>query len=285
MTGNAIYRAGYRCLRKLRFMLPEYSTPERSSAMAASVLRWTREKLVPKSNVWVQVERGITKGLWLRLQLPEEAFLWRGEHEPGVQTLLATYLRPGWVTYDVGSYVGFFALAMAQAVGFGGQVVAFEPDPESVVRLREHVARNHMERCIRVVKAAAWDKSADQILYRRGSQARSQGGVEAGELRPVLASGERIAVRSISLDEFVAQGNPVPQLVKIDVEGGETAVLAGAEGLIMGCRPLIICEVHHAVAAGWLQKWFAERGYCLDWMIPPEEFPRHLVATPAPSTN
>ena len=285
MTVNAIHRAGYRWARKLRSMLPENSTREGSTATAASVLRWTREKLVPKSNVWVQVERGITEGLWLRLQLPQETFLWSGEHEPDVQALLATYLRPGWVTYDVGSYVGFFTLDMARAVGFGGQVVAFEPDPESVVRLREHVARNHMERYIRVVEAAAWHKSADQISYRRGGQARSQGGVEAGGLRPVLASGERIAVRSISLDEFVALGNPLPQLVKIDVEGGETAVLAGAEGLIMRCRPLIICEVHHAAAAGWLQNWLAERGYCLDWMIPPEEFPRHLVAKPAASPN
>jgi FkbM family methyltransferase len=266
-------------------MLPENSTREGSSATAASALRWTRDKLVPKSNVWVQVERGITKGMWLRLQLPQETFLWRGEHEPGIQDFLASCLRPGWVTYDVGSYVGFFALGMARAVGFGGQVVAFEPDPESVVRLREHVVRNHTERCIRVVEAAAWHKSADQISYRRGSHARSQGGVEAGDLRPVLASGERIAVRSISLDEFVAQGNPVPQLVKIDVEGGETAVLAGAEGLIMGCRPFIICEVHHAAAARWLQNWLVERGYCLDWMIPLEEFPRHLVAKPVRSTN
>jgi len=285
MTGNAIHRAGYRWLRKLRSMLPENSTREGSSATAASALRWTRDKLVPKSNVWVQVERGITKGMWLRLQLPQETFLWRGEHEPGIQDFLASCLRPGWVTYDVGSYVGFFALGMARAVGFGGQVVAFEPDPESVVRLREHVVRNHTERCIRVVEAAAWHKSADQISYRRGSHARSQGGVEAGDLRPVLASGERIAVRSISLDEFVAQGNPVPQLVKIDVEGGETAVLAGAEGLIMGCRPFIICEVHHAAAARWLQNWLVERGYCLDWMIPLEEFPRHLVAKPVRSTN
>lgn len=285
MTGDAIHRAGYRCLRKLRSMLPEDSAREGSSARAASVLRWTRKKLVPKSNVWVQVERGISKGLWLRLQLPPETFLWRGDHEPDVQALLATCLRPGGITYDVGSYVGFLALAMARIVGPEGQVFAFEPDPESVLRLREHVARNHMEKRIRVVEAAAWSRSADRISYRRGTDARSQGGVEAGELRPVLASGERIAVRSISLDEFIAHGNPVPQLVKIDVEGGEAAVLTGAEGLILRWRPLIICEVHHAAAARWLQNWLAERGYCLDWMIPSEQFPRHLMATPAPGTN
>ena len=87
-------------------------------------------------------------------------------------------------------------------------------------------------------------------------------------------------LRSISLDDFVAGGNPVPQLLKIDVEGGETAVLAGADKLITEHKPLIICEVHHAMAAAWVENWFSGRDYRLEWTIPPEGFPRHLVANP-----
>lgn len=276
-----MHPAGYRWLRKIRSVLPEDLRPE-ANANSARMLGWARKKLVPDSIVWTQVESGIAKDLWLRLKLPEETFLWRGNHEPYVQALLASALRPGGVVYDVGSYLGFFALAMARAIGPAGQVVAFEPDPENAGRLRANVARNHMEERIRVVEAAVWRRSLDQVPYRRGDQARSQGGVVADGIQPVLATGEQIAVRSISLDEFIAANNPVPQLLKIDVEGGELAVIAGAEGLIAKGRPVLICEVHHVAAVRWLEQWFPRHGYRLEWMIPPEEFPRHLVAKPAP---
>lgn len=279
-------RAGYRFLRKVRAALPKTATrSDGREAVSARMLRWSRDRLVPKSRIWVRVEEGLAEGLWMRVQLPEETFLWRGDHEPDVQAVLAKLAQPGWVTYDVGSYVGFFALAMARAGGPAGRVVAFEPDPESAARLREHVARNQMDNYIQVVEAAAWHKSADKIPYRRGAQARSQGGVVADGMNPVLAAGEQILVRSISLDEFIADGNPAPQLIKVDVEGGEALILAGAENLIIRGKPLIICEVHHQAAALWLEQWLPERGYCLEWTIPPEGFPRRLVAQPAPSTN
>ncbi|MGE5203998.1 MAG: FkbM family methyltransferase [Chlamydiota bacterium] len=263
----------------MRAVLPEMPAPD---GVGARVLRWTRATLVPKSNVWVQVEHGLAEGLWLGLRLPEETFLWRGDHEPGVQALLARLLRPGCVAYDVGSYLGFFALGMARRLGPTGRVIAFEPDPENAARLEEHIARNRMQSQIQVVEAAAWRAlGGNTIAYRRGSKVRSQGGVEAEGLRPVLASGERILVRSISLDEFIAGGNPAPQLLKIDVEGGESAVLAGAERLITDGRPVIICEIHHAEAARWIEEWLSARDYRMDWLIPPEKFPRRLLAEPA----
>jgi FkbM family methyltransferase len=273
-------RAGYRFLRTMRAMLPmAQSSATTRNLFRARLLRWTRTNLVPRSKVWVQVEHGLAEGLWMRLHLPEETFLWRGDHEPDVQALLAKFLKPGSIAYDVGSYVGFFALGMARVVGREGRVFAFEPDPENAARIREHIAKNSFAAQIEVVEAAVWRAAAERkVPYRRGRQARSQGGVEADGLKPVLASGEHIFVSSISLDDFIASGNPAPQLLKIDVEGGETAVLAGAERLLAEHKPLIICEVHHAEAARWIAEWLPARGYCMDWMIPAEQFPRRLLA-------
>jgi len=273
-------RAGYRFLRTMRAMLPVPRDPATSTNLfRARLLRWTRANLVPRSKVWVQVEHGLAEGLWMRLHLPEETFLWRGDHEPDVQALLAKFLKPGWIAYDVGSYVGFFALGVARVVGREGRVFAFEPDPENAARIREHIARNSLAVQTEVVEAAVWRATEEtKVPYRRGRQARSQGGVDADGLKPVLASGEHILVPSISLDEFIARGNPAPQLLKIDVEGGETAVLAGAERLLSVHKPLIICEVHHAQAARWIDEWLPARGYHMNWMIPAEQFPRRLLA-------
>ena len=279
-------RASYRLLRKMRTVLPASSAqPAGASLFRARLLRWTRATLVPRSEVWVQVEHGLAEGLWMRLHLPEETFLWRGDHEPDVQALLAKFLKPGSIAYDVGSYVGFFALGMARVVGREGRVFAFEPDPENAARIREHIAKNRFAAQIEVVEAAVWRAAADRkVPYRRGRQARSQGGVEADGLKPVLASGEHILVTSISLDDFIARGNPVPQLLKIDVEGGESAVLAAAERLLAEHKPLIICEVHHAEAARWIEEWLPARGYYMNWTIPAEQFPRRLLAQASSST-
>ena len=82
------------------------------------------------------------------------------------------------------------------------------------------------------------------------------------------------------LDEFVAAGGPLPQLVKIDVEGGEYQVLCGGASLFASQRPLIIAEVHHQEAAEQISAWLNEYRYCSQWNIPREGFPRRLFAWP-----
>jgi hypothetical protein len=131
-----------------------------------------------------------------------------------------------------------------------------------------------------VVHAAVWSRTArDGISFRRGTTARSQGGVEADGNRPVLARGEIINVPAITLDDFVAAGGPPPQLVKIDVEGGEYEVLRGVR-LLATQRPLIIAEIHHQQAAEQITAWLNEYQYEAQWNIPEENFPRRLFAWP-----
>ena len=180
----------------------------------------------------------------MHLRLPREALIWRGEHEREVQNAILAGVRPGAVVYDIGAHVGTMALGAALLVGDLGLVVAFDGDPENIARLREHSARNGLENRLRVVHAAVWSRTAiDGIGFRRGATARSQGGVEADGNRPVLGRGDVINVPAVRLDDFVAAGEPPPQLVKIDVEGGEYEVLRGGNKLFAKQRPLIIAEV------------------------------------------
>jgi Methyltransferase FkbM domain len=96
----------------------------------------------------------------------------------------------------------------------------------------------------------------------------------------VLAGGESIRVPVTTLDAFIASGNPPPQLVKIDVEGGECEVLRGGSQLFGTHRPLLIVEVHHQRACDILTTWLAEFRYSDTWKIPAENFPRYLLAWP-----
>ena len=238
-------------------------------------------KRLIQRHLWVRVQSGLSEGMWMQLRLPTEGAYWRGTHEPDVQNAIAAAVRPGTVVYDIGAHIGSIALGTARLVGDLGRVVAFDGDPENVLRLQDNSSRNGLEDRIQVVHSALWSCTRSEgISFRRGKAVRSQGGVEADGNRPVLGSGELINVPAVTLDDFVAAGGPLPQLVKIDVEGGEYQVLRGGASLFAGQRPLIIAEVHHKQAAEQISAWLDQYRYSSQWNKPPEGYPRRLFAWP-----
>jgi FkbM family methyltransferase len=240
-----------------------------------------RRVVLPKRRVWLQVQKGLSQGMWMRLVLPEGARYWHGEHDPEMERALQTAVWAGAAVYDIGAHFGYFALGVARLVGDTGRVVAFEGDPDNVVCLRENVSKNELEARLLVVHAAVWSNtSGDGISFRRGVEPRAQGGVEADESRPVAGNAELIRVPVITLDDFVARGGPVPNVIKIDVEGGEHAVFEGAAELFANGRPLVIAEVHHVQAAEQIGRWLEAHQYRVRWNIGKEPYPRQLLAWP-----
>ncbi len=275
----AVYRA-YLALKK-RVVDPMFRRWPQGQARLNNAKDFVKRRALPSRTAWLQVQSGFAQGLWMRLRIPEEAGFWRGEHEPEVQNAISAMVHPGDVVYDVGAHLGSLALGTARLVGSSGRVVAFDGDPENVERLRENSMRNHLDSCIQVVHAAVWShQSASAISFRRGKSQASQGGVESDGQRPVLADGEIIPVPVTTLDDFVAAGGPLPQLVKIDVEGGEYEVLRGGSTLFANHRPQIVVEVHHQEAAHKIAAWLDDFRYSAKWRIPSENFPRYLVAWP-----
>jgi FkbM family methyltransferase len=241
----------------------------------ARVRRFLRSRVIPSRMEWVQIQQGVAKGLWIRVDLAHERSWWAGNHEPALQAELRDLVREGLVMYDVGAHIGLYSLAAAR---LGTKVVAFEPDPESAERLRKHAERNNLAENIRVIEAAAWSESMPLIAFQRGLP-RSQGGVSWEERRPVVATGPLIEVKAIRLDDFVADGPP--RLVKIDVEGAESEVLKGAAETIRAFRPHLLVEVHTSaeeVAVTW---FLSENRYKTRWEIPPEGLPRQCFASPS----
>lgn len=240
-----------------------------------------RRGLLPRAKVWVQIQSGLSTGMWMQIYLPGEASLWHGEHEPEVQNAISAAVRPGAIFYDVGAHVGTMTLGAARLVGDLGRVIAFDGDPENIDRLLVNSERNRFQARIRVVHGVVWSRTAtDGISFRRGTTARCHGGVEADGSRPVLGGGELITVPAITLDDFIAAGTPPPQLIKIDVEGGEYEVLRGGDRLFAVQRPFIIVEVHSQKAADLITAWLGEYQYFANWEIPVESFPRRLLAWP-----
>jgi FkbM family methyltransferase len=161
-----------------------------------------------------------------------------GTAEPHVQETLAELVRPGATVYDIGASVGFFAVLLGRQVGEQGRVVAIDPQPRNVEALRHNLALNaftHID-----VHEVAVGTAAGTARFAPGEQAVWGGLTEDAD---EAASG--YDVRVVSLDEEVAAGRlPVPDLVKLDIEGGEGDALRGMHTILREHAPIVLCELH-----------------------------------------
>jgi FkbM family methyltransferase len=157
-------------------------------------------------------------------------------YEPEVWKRLMQELRTGDTFVDVGAFVGLYSVAAGLRVGVSGRVWAFEPDPGNFSILTEHIAINGLESVANARNMAVSNRdSRSSFVAGKGVQSRL-----------AFDDGERgISMNVIALQEFFT-GDKV-DVMKIDVEGFEQAVLEGALGLLKDLRRrprAIFIEMH-----------------------------------------
>ncbi|GAB5491255.1 MAG: FkbM family methyltransferase [Phototrophicaceae bacterium] len=139
-------------------------------------------------------------------------------------------LRDDDVVYDIGASVGLVSLISA-VKSFKGQVVAFEPDPDIMKRLKINIDLNQLKNII-TCPFVVTDKNGEINLFTAGSDSVSPSltGINVMDLE--LGS---ISVPAHTLDSLIeTKGLPVPDVLKIDVEGAEYGVFMGAVRLLSG---------------------------------------------------
>jgi FkbM family methyltransferase len=167
-----------------------------------------------------------------------------GRYEPQETQLASRILRAGDTFVDVGANWGYFTLAAAHWVGAGGRVLAFEPEPRLFEMLTSNLEANGLAfvRAHRVAAAAG--------PGRLGFTAFRADGGNWGRSRSVAAGGRPdFDCETVGLDDALdAAGIGRVQLTKIDVEGGEAAVLDGmGRGLADGRYRYVFVECHRAL--------------------------------------
>lgn len=159
-----------------------------------------------------------------------------GEYESDVVTVVKAALKKGMTAIDIGANVGFFSLLFSTIVGSGGKVLAFEPQPAAIKRLARNIELNP-RLAIEVHNLAAADADGEISFY---CGPVNHSGVAS--IRPRKDDQDAIIVRSARADDIIASALSV-DLIKIDVEGAETRVIAGLENTIKRSHPHIIVEV------------------------------------------
>lgn len=148
------------------------------------------------------------------------------------------------VLFDLGAHFGVFSLAALRYGGPGAVAVAVEPSPAALRILRIQARLNDVADRLTPIRAAAGQRVGTQAMLAVGVIADGYY-VAADADHP---SSDLSPVSTISVDALTERLGVRPTHLKIDVEGQELAVLAGAcETLAHRPAPTVFIELHHEI--------------------------------------
>jgi FkbM family methyltransferase len=164
-------------------------------------------------------------------------------------TLVEKLLQTGMTVLDIGAHHGLYTLLASKRVGSTGKVVAFEPSARERTRLLRHLRLNNSHNVTLEPMALGSEAGeADFFLVDYFEDA-------CNSLRPptVHSTTHRVRVPVFRLDDVLEKlGVRTVDFMKLDVEGAERDVLAGAPRLLTSSpRPLILVEVSDLRTSPW----------------------------------
>jgi len=177
--------------------------------------------------------------------------------EPELAFVRDRLVRPGDVVLDCGAHQGLTGILFSRWVGRGGVVIGFEANPRNAAIARRNAVHNGASSFIVRAHALGREPGIERFLDESNSSVYHG---DEGDDAPV------IHVPIGRLDDLVADQKRI-DLVKIDVEGWEFEVLAGARRTIAAHRPNLVIEVHNyrfeepAVAIAELLQRLERDGY------------------------
>jgi FkbM family methyltransferase len=191
--------------------------------------------------------------------------VWLGLWDDFIRDAVFTRLSPAAVILDVGASVGAWTVPLARRLGAAGHVYAFEPVPANRERLERAIASNALHN-VTISPLALGDDTRQVDMWLRSSRSGSDSGTAA-----VVPTGTgHLTVSMCPLDDWAAQeGLQRLDFIKLDVEGAEFLVLAGAEHVLRRFRPLILAEFDaywistHGRTAADVTQWAAAHDYRL----------------------
>jgi hypothetical protein len=167
-----------------------------------------KRTVLPHGRSIRRLPTGIGRGLRLGIDFHEgQTGLYVGLYEIELNRHLKSIARPGYRSFDIGGQVGYDALVLAKLTG--AAVVSVECEAELVREIERNAAANP-SREVTTVHGFVSDSAGDG----------------------------RVTIDALADEHFV------PDLLKIDIEGGEVGALRGAARVLAERRPAILLEVH-----------------------------------------
>lgn len=171
----------------------------------------------------------------------EDVYFW-GDYEPYHTKIFRRIVRPGDVVLDVGANFGWFTTLFATWVGDAGHVHAFEPVPFIRAFASETIALNGVARRVTLNPFGLGREAAELPIYTFAGLPHGH----ASHLDLGRSDAVEHVCRIERLDDYVDTERPGPiRFMKVDVEGWEPDVFAGAERLLSADdAPIVAFEIN-----------------------------------------
>ena len=208
------------------------------------VARLLRRVLPPATLTLRHVEPGLT----LRVNVRRHVMFWSGglnRFEPYTVRALRAAVEEGDTVLDVGGNIGFFSTLLSRYAGPSGRVLAFEPEPANLGLLRENLARNGCAN-VTVIPCAAGLEAGTAVFSldaATGATGRLGVGATAGELAVGTGTVHLIETAVETIDGVADRLEAAPDVIKLDIEGGELQALTGALETLRRHRPIVVSEL------------------------------------------
>jgi FkbM family methyltransferase len=208
-------------------------------------LRWQLWRYGRLKQLQIPIQVKWYDDIWVNLYLGNDmsrCLFVGGTIEPNEFMFLAQILKEGMHFVDVGASVGLYSLFAAKRVGPRGRVSAFEPSSREFSRLTDHLRLNKTDN-VRAFYFALSDRSGFASLAVAEDWHEGQNTLGA-IVYPGVRQQRSEQVILKRLDNLIVEaGLPKIDVMKVDVEGAEYAVLNGARTVLREHRPVLMLEV------------------------------------------
>ena len=160
-------------------------------------------------------------------------YIREGWFEYTERAFLFAYLRRGDCYLDIGAHAGFHAATARHIVGNKGRVVCVEPNPLMHASLKQNVQSAEIH------KVAISDHSGESVF--------SPGDNQTSSFAHLLESNDTfdgaLQVQTLTLPGFLQTTNiAAPDLIKVDIEGAEQAMIDGASQFLSTYAGVVLIE-------------------------------------------
>lgn len=195
---------------------------------------------------------------WLRAPLSLERFMLGG---------LQRLVRKGDVVYDIGANIGLYSRFIVQQFG-ASRVCAFEPMENNRLLLAENVKIAGCDSRVSIFQCAVGNEDGtvefqiDDLTSNSGSLDAVTGGKASPSRAQYGLPPRTVRVKVARLDTLVeAESLPMPDVIKLDVEGAEAMALEGASSLLSSHGPRLAIELHGPEVARRVVEFLWSIGY------------------------
>ena len=179
--------------------------------------------ILPKSNRFHRLLFGLGRGNLMLINFDHETRLYLGVYEREISGYISEFLTTTSKCFDIGANAGYYSLIFAKYTK--GGVLAVEPSSNSYETLKRNVSSNNYK----ISCKKAFVKSST-------------------------------ATCSTTLDQLT-EAYFFPDLIKMDIEGGELDALKGAQKLLSRRPPHLIIEVHSKDLEYYCEEYLKDFGY------------------------